>query len=378
MNKLLWAGLGILLALPVVGGLVLIKALQFGAMGAAAAQMQVPPEPVNTAQVREQEWQFRVAAVGSVVAVQGAVLRTEAEGQVREIRFEAGAMVKAGDELVLLDAEVERAQRREAESAAALARLSYRRARELARSRNISRGELDAAAANLQQANARLALSEALIDRKTLRAPFDGRLGIRRISIGQFLDKGSPVVSLQSLDPVYVEFSLPQQRLSVLATALPVLVSSDAYPGRSFAGRVSAFNPDVDAQTRSVRVQATLANPGGQLRPGMFVSVEMVLERTERVLLIPATAVQYGPYGEAVFVLEEEAGEEDDEPSLRVRQQPVRLGEHRGDFVVVTEGLAAGERVVSTGVFKLRTGMAVVVDNRLAPEFRLDPDPGNS
>lgn len=375
MKKLLWVGVGLLLALPIVGTLVLIKALQFGAMGAAAAQMQMPPEPVNAELVREAEWHPELQAVGSVVAVQGTVIRTEAEGLVREIRFEAGAPVKAGDELVRLDSDIERAQLREAEAAAALARQSFRRARELARSRNISQSELDAAASAVQQAAARADMIRALIAKKTLIAPFDGRLGIRRVSVGQFLDKGSPVVSLHSLDPVYVEFSLPQPQLAELADGLPVRVWSDAYPERPFEGRVTAFNPDLDPQTRSVRVQATLANPEGRLRPGMFVSVLLLPGRTERVLLIPITAVQHGPYGDAVFVIEPDGQGEN---TLRVQQRLVRLGARRGDFVAVSEGLAVGEQVVSTGVFKLRSGMAVVVDNRLAPEFRLDPDPGNS
>lgn len=378
LRKLLWAGVGVIIVLPIIGSLIVIKLAQFEAMGSASAQQQMPPEPVNVATVREQTWQPTVAAVGSVVAVQGTLISTEAEGIVRDISFEAGALVKAGEQLVRLDVDTERAQLREAEAVAALAQLSFTRAQALRKSRSISQGEFDATNAGLKQANAQADYFRALINKKTLRAPFAGRLGIRRISVGQFLDKGSPVVSLQSLDPVYVEFSLPQQRVGELSEGLQVVVSSDAYPGQVFTGRVTAFNPEIDPVTRSVRVQATLANADAHLRPGMFVSVELQLARSETVLLIPATAVLNGPYGDAIFVIEEgEAGADGNAP-LVVRQQLVRLGGRLGDFVIATDGVAAGERLVSTGVFKLRSGMTVVIDNRLAPEFKLDPKPDNT
>ncbi|GAA3528602.1 efflux RND transporter periplasmic adaptor subunit [Zobellella aerophila] len=378
LRKLLWAGLGIIIVLPIVGGLMVIKLFQFEAMEVAGAQQLMPPEPVNVVEVREASWQSSIAAVGSVVAVQGTLIRTEAEGIVRDIAFEAGSRVKAGEQLVRLDVDIEQAQLREAQAAAALARLSFRRGQQLRKSQSISQGELDSLEANMKQANAQVDFFRALINKKTLRAPFAGRLGIRHISVGQFLDKGSPVVSLQSLDPVYVEFSLPQQRLGELSEGLQVTVSSDAYPEQPFTGRVTAFNPEIDPVTRSVRVQATLANLDGRLRPGMFVSVDMLAARSETVLLIPVTAVQHGSYGDAVFVVEEGEQGQDGGPPLVVRQQLVRLGARRGDFVVVTEGVAVGEQVVSTGVFKLRPGMAVVIDNRLAPDFKLEPRPDNT
>ncbi|MBM7455938.1 membrane fusion protein (multidrug efflux system) [Oceanisphaera litoralis] len=377
-KKLLWAGVGLLVVLPIVAVLMLIKLTQFNAMARAGEQQQLPPEPVNMIVVREARWQPVVRAVGSVVAVQGALLRIEAEGIVQDISFESGARVKAGEVLLRLDAELEQAQLREAESAAALARLSFRRAQQLRKSGSISRSDFDQIAANLQQANARVDFFRALINRKTLRAPFSGQLGIRQISQGQFLDKGSAVVSLQSLDPVYVDFSLPQQRLAELSAGLAVTVSADSYPEQSFAGRVTAFNPEIDAVTRSARIQATLANPDDRLRPGMFVTVEMQLADAETVLPIPQTAVVHGPDGDAVFVLEEGEAGADGASSLVIQLRPVRLGVRRGDFVVVTEGVSVGERLVSTGVFKLFPGMRVVIDNRLAPDFQLAPRPGNS
>jgi membrane fusion protein (multidrug efflux system) len=211
-----------------------------------------------------------------------------------------------------------------------------------------------------------------------MRAPFAGRLGIRRISVGQYLTKGSPVVSLQALDPVYVEFSLPQQRLGVVAEGLDVLVTSDAYPEQEFKGKVTAVNPDVDASTRNVRLQATLTNADSRLRPGMFVSVELVLAQSEKLLLMPATAVNHAPYGDSVFVVAEGEAGPDGKKQLVVNQQPVRLGARFGDFVVAAEGLKAGDKVVSSGVFKLRPGMPVVIDNALAPDAQLAPKPRNT
>lgn len=379
MKSLRYVILGILVAIPVVGGLVGIKFLQFGAMSDAAAKQVMPPLPVNAAIVREEVWQPEVASVGTVMAMQGTVIRTEAEGVVREINFQPGTTVQAGDVLVRLDADVEQAQLRVAEAAAELARSSFKRAEGLIGKRSISQADYDAAAIDLKQANAQVDNLRAVIAKKTVRAPFAGRLGIRHISVGQFLDKGSQVVSLQSLDPIYVDFSLPQQRLGDLAEGLRVDVISDAYPGARFEGEITAVNPDIDAATRNVRVQATMANPDGRLRPGMFVEVALTLDRSDRVLVIPATAVLHAPYGDSLFVVQEggEAGADGRKP-LVVQQKFVRLGAQRGDFVVVTEGVAAGERVVSTGTFKLRPGMSVVIDNSLAPDFQSAPRPDNT
>lgn len=378
LKKFGWAILGIVIALPIVGGIIGIKVLQFRAMSDSMAQLTIPPETVNVAEVSEELWRPRVSSVGTVVAVQGTLVRAEAEGIVREITFNAGSVVKAGDVLAQLDVDVERAQLRAAEAAAELARLSFDRAEELIVSRGIPQAGFDSAANNLKQAEAQVDSIRAVIAKKTVRAPFSGKLGIRRISIGQFLEKGSPVVSLHSLDPVYVEFSIPQQRLSDLSEGLKVAVSSDSFPGQPFEGRITAINPDIDPATRNVRVQATLANPDGRLRPGMFVSVDTVLARTEKVLLIPETAVLHAPFGDSVFVVEEGQAAQDGAKPLVVRQQFVRLGARQGDFVVVTEGVAVGESIVSTGAFKLRPGMSVVIDDTLAPPFKLAPEPDNT
>jgi membrane fusion protein (multidrug efflux system) len=378
LKRLRWVVLGIAIVLPIAGSIVGIKILQSRAIDAASAQHVMAPEPVNVAEVREEQWQPRVSSVGSVVAVQGTVVSTEAEGTVREIKFEAGSAVEAGDELVQLDVDIEQAQLHAAEAAAELARVSFKRAKELIASRTISQAELDSADATLKQADAQVKNLRAVIAKRIVRAPFAGKLGIRRVSVGQFLAKGSPVVSLQSLDPVYVEFSLPQQRLGELAEGLKVAVSSDSYPGQQFEGKITAVNPDIDRATRNVRVQATLANPDGRLRPGMFVSVDTILARSEKVLFIPATAVLHAPFGDSVFVTEEGQVGADGTRPLVVRQQFVRLGARQGDFVVATEGVRAGERIVSTGVFKLRPGTPVVINNTLAPKFTFAPKPDNT
>lgn len=379
-NKSSYAIYGVAAAVLLVVIIIVTKAMQFKAMGEAGAQMMamMPPTPVNAVEVREQDWQPRVSSVGTVTAVQGTVISAEAEGTVREISFEAGSMVKAGDKLVQLDVDVEQAQLRAAEAAAEGARLTYNRAKELIKTRNISQADFNAASVALKQAEAQVDNIKAVIAKKTLRAPFDGKLGIREISVGQFLQKGSRVVSLHSLDPVYVEFSLPQQRLGETTEGLTVAVSSDAHPGRQFVGAISAINPDVDPATRNVRVQATLPNAEGLLRPGMFVAVDMVLARTEKVLFIPSTAVVHAPFGDSVFLIEEgEAGADGTKP-LVVQQQFVRLGTRQGDFVAAIEGLSPGQQIVSTGVFKLRPGMGVVIDNTLAPKFTLAPQPDNT
>lgn len=379
MKSLRYILLGIVIAAPIVGSLIGIKYFQFGAMGEAAAKQIMPPQPVNATTVREEVWQPRVASVGTVMAMQGTVIRTEAEGVVRQINFEPGSTVQAGDVLLELDVDVEQAQLRVAEAAAELARSSFKRAKDLIGNRSISQADYDAAAINLKQANAQVDNLRAVIAKKTVRAPFSGHLGIRRISVGQFLDKGSPVVSLQSLDPIYVDFSLPQQRLGDLADGLRVNVRSDAYPEQPFEGRITAVNPDIDSTTRNVRVQATLANPDGRLRPGMFVEIGLILDRSEQVLVIPATAVLHAPYGDSLFVIEEaEQAAANGNKTMVAQQKFVRLGARRGDFVVVTEGLTAGEQIVSTGAFKLRPGTPVVIDNRLAPDFQTSPNPDNS
>jgi membrane fusion protein (multidrug efflux system) len=385
LKKILWTLLGIIIVVPIVAGLAGAKIWQFKAMGADAAAQVVPPETVNSYVVHEQEWQPRISSVGSVMAVQGTVVSTEAAGVVRQINFDAGSDVKKGDMLVQLDSDIEQAQLRDAQAAADLARVSFARARDLVASKSIAQAEYDTSAATLKQALAKIENIRAVIDKKSVRAPFSGKLGIRQISVGQYLEQGSPVVSLQALDPVYVDFSLPQQRLGETTEGLTIAVTTDAYPGQMFEGKITAINPDIDPATRSVRLQGTLKNSDHRLRPGMFVSIDLIASYKKKVLFIPETAVQHASFGDFVFVIDKNttaaqgkvaAGETT--AALVVRQQLVRLDARQGDFVVAAQGVKAGDKIVSTGVFKLRPGTGVVIDNSLAPEFKLEPKPGNT
>lgn len=376
---MLAAAAGVVIAVLIVAAIVGVKMSQFKALGEAAAQQTVPPQPVNATEVMRYEWQPRLTSVGSVVAVQGTIVRAELPGVVREIAFEPGSVVQKGDVLVRLDTDIEQAQLREAEAEAKWAHITYERALNLIKSRAISQAELDEAQAAMARADARVDSIRATIAKKIVRAPFTGKLGIRSISIGQFLDTGAEVVSLQAIDPVFVDFSVPQQQLGELREGLEVAALLDAYPETAFKGTITAIESHVDPATRNVRVQATVPNRDGLLRPGMFVTVDVMLARSEDVLVIPATAVLHAPYGDSVFVIEKaEDGNAQAEAPLVVRQQYVRLGERRGDYVVATEGVEDGQQVVSTGVFKLRSGMPVVIDNTLAPQFSFAPKPDNT
>lgn len=364
--------------LCLVGALAGLKLLQFQTMAAQGAKFAPPPETVTTAEVKADRWQPVLTAIGSVAAVQGVTVSAETSGTVKNIAFESGATVRAGEVLVELDTAIEQAQLRSAIASADLARANLERARDL-RTRNlVSAADFDAAEAQAKQTLAQVDNLRAVLAKKTVRAPFAGRLGIRQVNLGQFLDNGAAIVSLQSLDPVYVDFALPQRYLAQLRSGMTVRVTTDAFPQQTFAGQLTAISPEVDSVTRNVRLQATLANPEGRLQPGMYVEVTVVLPETEPVLMIPATAVLYAPYGDSVFVLENKKDEKTGAVGQMLNQKFVRLGPARGDFVVVASGLEAGQTVASTGVFKLRNGMSVVVDNTLAPQPQLAPKPPNS
>ena len=304
----------------------------------------------------------------------GLNLSTMAANEYFSLRY-SGSLAKAGEILVRQDTSSEEAQLRAAEAAATLAKLNMDRFGKLLSERTIAQSQFDNAEATLKQAAAQADTIRASIAKKTIRAPFTGRLGIRLVNLGQVINEGQPIVSLQALDPIFVDFSLPQQQLSLVQPGQTARLTSDALPGEVVEGKITAINPQVDAATRNIRVQATVANPRELLRPGMFVNVSVVLPVRQPVLAIPATAVLYAPYSDSVFVVEEKVSEKSGQPAKVVRQQFAQLGEKRGDFVAVVSGLKAGDIVVSTGVFKLRNGQDVVVDNTLAPEFKLDPKP---
>jgi membrane fusion protein (multidrug efflux system) len=374
-KRIILASAALLLLVALLGG---IKFLQIRRMIDAGAQFVPPPETVTTARVQPDSWESSLTAVGSLTAVQGVTVAAELPGKVARIVFEAGAPARKGELLLQQDTSSEQAQLPGAEATVTLAKRNLERARELLAQRVISAAEFDSAEADYKLAVAAADNIRAAIGKKTIRAPFSGRLGIRLVNLGQILKEGDAIVSLQSLDPIYADFTLPQQELARIGAGVAVRVTSDALPGATVEGKVTAINPEVDAATRNVRVQATVANPAERLRPGMFVNVAVVLPERREVLAIPATAVLYAPYSDTVFVVEEKKDEQTGTVGKVLRQQIVRLGEKRGDFVAVTSGLKAGQEVVSTGVFKLRNGQAVVVDNTLAPEFQLAPRPENN
>ncbi len=364
------AGLLVLIGLPT-----LIKLSQFSAL--AAAQMQMPPTTVTATTAKKEHWPDSVNATGTLVAVQGVTIGAELGGKVTEIAFESGGRVETGELLVRLDTSAEEAQLRSAQAAAKLTRISLDRIRGLRANKTVSQSDLDTAEANYKQATAQVDNVRAAIAKKTISAPFAGQLGIRQVNLGQIVEQGSPIVTLQTIDPIHVDFSLPQQSFSLLSPGTGVRVTTDAAPQQAFDGKIIALNPEIDQVTRSVRVRATLANKGEQLRPGMFANVEVLLPSEQEVLVIPATAVLYAPYGDTVFVIEEVTDENSGQRQQVLRQQIVRLGASRGDFVAVTAGLKEGEQVVTSGVFKLRPKMAVAVDNTLAPEAKMEPAPAN-
>ncbi|MBT2971093.1 MAG: efflux transporter periplasmic adaptor subunit [gamma proteobacterium symbiont of Ctena orbiculata] len=363
-------GLAVLIGVPT-----LIKLKQFETMG--SAEMQMPPETVTSDQVRSARWPNTVNATGSLVAVQGVTVSTELGGKIEEIAFESGDRVETGDLLVRIDVSAEVAQLRSAEAAAKLARINLDRNRDLRANKTVSQADLDTAEANFKQATAQVDNVRAAIAKKTIRAPFAGQLGIRQVNLGQIVDQGTPLVTLQTIDPIYVDFSLPQKRYAILKSGTDIRVTTDAAPDEHFMGKIIAVNPEIDQMTRSVRVRATLTNKEELLRPGMFANVVVLLPEVQEVLAIPATAVLYAPYGDTVFVIDEIEDEKSGDKQLLLRQQVVRLGSAKGDFVAVETGLKEGESVVTSGVFKLRPKMAVVVDNSLAPEAKTEPSPAN-
>jgi membrane fusion protein (multidrug efflux system) len=368
----------IILALFLVVGIIAgIKVLQIRTMIEHGGSFTPPPETVSSDVVQQQTWETTVRAVGSLEAVQGVMVAAELAGKVTEIAFAPGTTVRAGDLLVQMDINAEKAQLRAAEAAASLAKINMDRIAEVLADGSVSQSEYDAADAAYKESMAQVETIKATIDKKTIRAPFAGRLGIRLVNLGQIVSEGEPIVTLQSLDPIFVNFQLPQQELRHIKKGYTIRLTSDVIPGQTVNGTITTISPEIERTTRNFRLQATVANSQELLHPGMFVEVAVVLPDKDDVLVIPATAVLYAPYSDSVFVIEEKDVAKTGQPAKVLRQQFVRLGEKRGDFAAVVSGLKEGETVVSTGVFKLRNGQAVVIDNSLTPEFKLEPQPLN-
>jgi len=360
----------------VLGLIALVKALQIKTL--MSMKGAPVPESVATAVARSEDWQEAITSVGSLSAVQGVTVSAELDGKIVEVAFEAGSMVKAGDLLVRQDTSQEEAQLRSAEAAVDLARITLERTTELFAKETLSHSQFDSDTAAAKQAAAFADNIRATISKKTIRAPFSGKLGIRLVNLGQNLKAGDAIVSLQALDPIFVDFYLPQENLPRISAGLAVHLTGDALPVKAIEGKITAISPDVDASTRNVRVQATVKNSDGYLHPGMYVDVAVELPITDKVLIIPATAIVYAPYGNTVYIVDEKTDEATGAKQLVVRQQIVRLGIREGDFVAVTSGLKEGDTIVTSGVFRLRPGSVVSVNNSLSPAAETTPKPADS
>jgi membrane fusion protein (multidrug efflux system) len=361
----------------IIAALGFVKLRQFQAMAQQFAAMQPPPDAVTTVVVQREEWPAAISAIGTVAAVQGVTVSADLPGIVERIAFDSGRTVRQGDILVQLDTRQEQAQLAAAEAQLDLSKLTFERMKGLVEQDAVSRAEFDAAAAAHKQADARIREVRATIERKTIRAPFTGMLGIRAVNLGQYLTGGNPVVPLQSLNPIYVNFGIPQQDARQMQVGRTVRITANDIGDAPFNGRITALDSVVDQTTRTVQVQATLANPGAKLRPGMFVQTQVMIGASQSVIALPGSAISYAPYGDSVFVVSEMKDPKGN--SYRgVRQQVVKLGGARGDQIAVLSGLNPGEEVVTSGVFKLRNGAAVQINNTVKPGNTRTPKPEDS
>jgi membrane fusion protein (multidrug efflux system) len=378
--------------LPIVGVLALIAVLvgvKFGqismliGMGKAMQKAGPPPEAVSTTLSQGQAWEGTLSAVGSIAPARGVSVSNDAPGIVSHIFFESGAVVKQGQILVELDTSVERAQLASARARMDLAGLTVGRSRALVQTKTIAQSALDSDEAQLKTATTDLGALQAQIDRKVVRAPFAGRLGIRAVNLGQYLNAGTTVTVLEAIDSVYVDFVLPQQRLADVKVGMPVRVTIAGAEGTAQDGTIAAVDPEVDQATRAIKLRASVPNKDERLRPGMFANVSVVLPKRDDRIIIPATSLVHASYGDSVFVVEDKKDESggvlhgpDGKPAKMARQQFVRVGESRGDYVAILDGVTTGQEVVSAGAFKLRNGSGIVVNNdvNLAPQVNAHPD----
>lgn len=352
------------LAILFITGIGAVKVSQIHAGMAQMTKLAPPPPAVTTAVAKRERWQPVLSAVGSLKAVNGVTVSTDLAGIVSQISFQSGGPVKKGDLLVKLDGQQEEAQLRSAEARRDLAKLNLERQRELVKDGAVSQSEFDSAETEYRRAVAAVDDAGALIARKTITAPFDGVLGIRQVDLGQYLNVGAPIVPLQSVDPIYVEFAFPQQNLEQIAVGKKIHLKAAGITGEQFEGEITAIDSRLDEATRNIMIQGTVKNPENKLRPGMFVNVEVLLPE-KQVTSIPASSISYAPYGDSVFVVKDN----------HVQQQFVKLGATRGDQVSVLSGIKEGDQVASSGVFKLRSGIPVQVNNSVQPGNEANPNP---
>ena len=382
-KRLFWT---LLLAVVVFGGVFAIKAFMGAQTNAFFDNMPQPASSVTDYVAREEEWADSGESVGTFIAVNGTEVTTEAAGIVRSLSIEPGQPVKAGTVLVQLNTSNELAVLRSLEAAAKLAGVQRDRWRELGKDKLVSQAEVEERSTTAATTLAQVEAQRALIAQKTIRAPFSGVLGLRKVNLGQFVNPGDPIVSLQSMDPIFLDFSLPEQRVGQVTEGTQIRATVDALPGQTFEGRVTAIEPLVDVSTRNFKVQATLPNPDNNLRPGTFAHVGFDSGSVRKVVVIPQTAVSFNPYGNAVYVISKTKraeGEKDMQgqpltgDKLIVKQRFIKTGATRGDLIVVTEGLKPGERIASSGLLKLRNDAEVTINNKVKPSADASPTPEN-
>jgi membrane fusion protein (multidrug efflux system) len=336
-----------------------------------------PPTAVTTTVAAKSQWQPTLETIGTVVAINGVTISTDLAGIVSKIAFDSGSQVKAGDLLVQLNTDQEQAQLAQAEAQRDWTQITLTRNQDLLAKRTVSQSDFDSATAQFHQAQATVDQYKAVIARKTLRAPFAGIVGIRQVNLGQYLNTGDAVVTLQSFDPIYVNFSLPQQNLSQITVGQGVEITLDAYGDKLFKGKITAINSLVDQNSRNVQIQATLPNADTQLRPGMYAKVKVVLPDIQEVVAIPTSSIHYAPYGDSVFIVSD-LKSQDGKTYKGVKEQFVKLGQSKGDLTAIVSGLNPGDEVVTSGVFRLRSGGAIIVNNKTTPGNDTSPNPSDS
>ena len=339
------------------------------------SSMGVPPQTVATAVAAVEDWQPRLQGIGTLRALNGADLSSQVSGTVSAIHFESGADVKAGALLVELASGDEVAKLQSLKASAALAQITLDRDERQLKVQGVSQQVVDADRENLKNAQAQVAQQQALVDYKFIKAPFDGHLGIRQVDLGQYLAAGTTMVTLQALDPIFIDFTLPQQNLDRVKVGQKVTASIDTYPGRAFPGGIAAINPKVDQATRNVQIRAKLANADHALLPGMYATVQIDAGAPERHVTLPQTAIAYSSYGTSVYIIDNQGKDADGHPKLTARSVFITTGETRGDQVAVLAGVKEGDIVVSAGQNKLRSGMSVIVDNSVKPKIEANPAP---
>ena len=363
--------------LALLGGLGYIKFHQIETAIAQGANFKIPPTAVTTVVAQKETWPSTLSVIGTAAAVEGVTVSADLPGTIDKIHFESGQWVHEGDVLVELDTRQERAQLASLEAQRDLAKTNYGRAQELIKAGVISHSEYDTATAQQKATEAQVGDTRAAIARKTIRAPFTGMLGIRQVSLGQYLAAGQAIVALQSVDPIYVNFGVPQQETGKVAPGRAIRVKNNDLPGLFFSGKITALDSVISEQTRNIQVQATLANKGNHLRPGMYVEVEMPVGQPREVVPLPASAINYAPYGDSVYIVSDMKDPKGN--SYRgVRQQVVKIEGSRGDQVAIISGVKPGDEVVSSGVFRLRNGAPIEVNNKVKPDNNPAPKPEDS